>query len=142
MSYGKEDIAGVLSRLTYCSSEFEGLDVILSPRNFELGTDTPKWIYVSDCVWEGPTNLLTKEPLASISVYRDNSKLQTFFCQNLGIVDATWKDYLEALKFIQEGNSHEPNEDVSEKVLRLYGLFSRCIISNEDWNTIRQDITP
>jgi hypothetical protein len=74
--------------------------------------------------------------LASVPQYRDNQKLIRFFREILDVEDANWKDYLEMLLKLRRGSN--PPEDISDKVSRLYHLFSEVAISTQDWAEIRQ----
>lgn len=77
---------------------------------------------IESCVWQGPENLLDKQPLAVASQYRDNEKLAQFFHRTLDIRNANWEDYLRVLSNISNGSN--PVQDTPEKVSRLYELLS------------------
>lgn len=79
-------------------------------------------------------------PLASVSQYRDNETLVRFFRQILGVEDANWSDYRDMLWELKENSNLF--HDIDDKVLRLYQLFSRIRLSNNDWAEIRQAIAP
>jgi hypothetical protein len=77
-------------------------------------------------------------PLESVSQYRDNETLVRFFRQILGVEDANWSDYLDMLRELKENSNLF--HDIDDRVLRLYQLFSRIRLSNNDWAEIRQAI--
>jgi len=129
-----------LSWLTFYSEELDEDYLILDPRAFEASATSPKWIDIEGCVWRGPVNLLHKMPLASVSQYRDNKTLVRFFRQILGVEDANWSDYRDMLWELKKNSNLF--HDIDNKVLRLYQLFSKIRLSNNDWAEIRQAIAP
>jgi hypothetical protein len=95
---------------------------------------TPIWLEIDRCVWQGPEDLLDKQPLAAVPQYRDNLKLARFFHHTLDIRNANWEDYLTALTDLRDGSN--PTQDIHEKVSRLYALLSE-IGSRRDRARIR-----
>ncbi|KAH6672240.1 hypothetical protein B0J14DRAFT_69385 [Halenospora varia] len=108
--------------------------LILDPCSFQSSAAGPSWIDIESCVWQGPENLLDKQPLAVASQYRDNEKLAHFFHRTLDIRNANWEDYLRVLSNIKNGSNLV--QDTPEKVSRLYELLSE-VDSRRDRANVR-----
>lgn len=124
-----------LPKLSSCREQLDTKYLILDPWAFQPSASSPRWTDIESCVWHGPVNLLNKKPLASVPQYRGNKTLNRFFRHILGIEDANWNDYHQMLLKLRHASGS--SEDISDKVLRLYHLFSEDAISNEDWAEIR-----
>jgi len=83
----------------------------------------------------GPENLLDKIPLGNVALYRNNAKIRTLFMDILGIRNANWTDYQDALLQLKRRQTFPP--DLERKVVELYELLNSSRISGEDWLDIK-----
>ncbi len=90
------------------------------------------WLELQNCLWRGPENLLDKVPLATLCAsYRNSQKIRILFIEKLGIRNANWTDYLDALLQFKMSQNFPP--DLQGKVLQLYELLRDSILSEEDF---------
>jgi hypothetical protein len=124
-----------ITRLIPCRDAFSLDNLILHPRSFQPSSTALTWLNAESCVWRGPEGLLDKTPLASALAYRNNEKLKLLFCGVLGIKNANWHDYMEAL--LRFRNIQNSPHDLGNKLQELYDLLSKCRLSEEEWRSIK-----
>ena len=108
--------------------------LILHPSAFEPSSTSDSWLDAQSCVWRGPDNLLDKIPLAPVTSYRNNRKVEQLFREILGIKNANWCDYRDMLLQFRRRQTSPP--DLWNKIVRLYELLRDSRISDEDWASL------
>ncbi|KAL5327036.1 hypothetical protein ACEPPN_004726 [Leptodophora sp. 'Broadleaf-Isolate-01'] len=115
----------------------DDVSLILHPKAFSPNSNNPSWTDIRSCVWQGPEDILDREPLALVPQYKNNENISHFFTQVLGIKDANWEDYIRVLSTLKGDSENSTTaQGITEKVLRLYYLLSK-VDHVEDQSAIR-----